>query len=102
MIAYNDLMAIGFIKAVSAAGRRVPADVSVVGFDDIEAAELLDPGLTTITQDYLAMGRAAVDLLARVMGDPATTGPGGGARRGPRPRLLPGRLVVRGTTAPPR
>ncbi|PPK97310.1 LacI family transcriptional regulator [Kineococcus xinjiangensis] len=101
VFAAGDLMAIGAVRAAEEAGLSVPRDVSVVGFDDIEPASLVHPGLTTVGQDYLAMGRAAVELLVQIIADPRVTGPRGGARRGPAPRLLPGRLVVRGTTAPP-
>ncbi|GAB7190088.1 LacI family DNA-binding transcriptional regulator [Kineococcus sp. NUM-3379] len=101
VFAAGDLMAIGVVQAAAEAGLRVPQDLSVVGFDDIEAAAVAGPGLTTVAQDYLAVGTAAVGMLARVIDDDRPAGPRGGARRGPAPKLLPGRLVVRGSTAPP-
>ncbi len=64
IVAYNDLMAIGAMRAVRAAGRRVPADVSVVGFDDVDLAGYVDPPLTTIAQATSEMGRWAVTRLA--------------------------------------
>ena len=102
VFAAGDLMALGALRAAQEAGCSVPGDVSVVGYDDVEAAALVQPGLTTVAQDYLAMGAAAVELLARLLAEDAGTGPRGGARRGPAPRLLPGELVVRASTAPPR
>jgi len=64
---YNDLTAIGALRALRAAGRRVPEDVSVIGFDDIAAASWVVPGLTTISQQKGEMGRLAVDYLARTL-----------------------------------
>ena len=63
IVAYNDLMAIGVLRAVPGSGRRVPADVSVVGFDDVAFAEYLDPPLTTIAQRTDEMGRWAIAQL---------------------------------------
>jgi DNA-binding LacI/PurR family transcriptional regulator len=59
----SDLMALGALRALSRAGRRVPEDVAVVGFDDIAAAAQSDPSLTTIRQETLLQGRAMVRLL---------------------------------------
>ena len=59
----SDLMAIGALRALARAGRRVPDDVAVVGFDDIEAAAFTEPGLTTIRQETTLQGRAMVRLL---------------------------------------
>lgn len=64
---YNDLTAIGALRALRAAGRRVPEDVSVIGFDDIAAASWVVPRLTTISQQKAEMGRLAVDYLARAL-----------------------------------
>ncbi len=89
MIAYNDLMAIGFMQAVLAAGRRVPADVSVIGFDNIVDADLVEPGLTTIAAPLVSLGSTAVAYLAhRRDRDAAPV----------EPVLLPARLVLRGST----
>ncbi|HYG76258.1 MAG TPA: GntR family transcriptional regulator [Planctomycetota bacterium] len=60
VFAGNDLMAIGAMKAFAAASIRVPQDISVIGFDNIEAAEICTPGLTTIGVDRQAVGRTAV------------------------------------------
>ena len=65
MIAYNDLMAIGFMQGVMAAGRTVPSDVSVIGFDNIVDATLVEPHLTTIAAPLVSLGSAAVAYLLR-------------------------------------
>ncbi len=59
----NDHMALGVLRAFAEAGRQVPADVSVVGFDDIPEAAFMIPPLTTVRQDFGALGRRSVDLL---------------------------------------
>jgi len=88
----NDELAIGAIGAARAAGLRVPRDMSVVGFDDIQFAAAFDPPLTTIRQSRRAMGARAMEVLAGVLeGRPP-------ARRRV---LLPHTLVVRGSTAAP-
>jgi LacI family transcriptional regulator len=63
LFAYNDISAIGAIRAFHESGLRVPQDVSVVGFDDIPAAAFHYPSLTTIRQPLYKMGEIAVDLL---------------------------------------
>jgi LacI family transcriptional regulator len=63
LFAYNDISAIGSIRAFQEAGMRVPQDVSVVGFDDIPAAAFHYPSLTTIRQPLHKMGEIAVDML---------------------------------------
>ena len=59
LLAYNDISAIGAIWAFQEAGLRVPADVSVVGFDDIPSAAFNSPGLTTVRQPLQRMGQIA-------------------------------------------
>nr|WP_041808123.1 LacI family DNA-binding transcriptional regulator [Evansella cellulosilytica] len=59
----GDSMAFGAIKAIKNAGLRVPDDISIVGFDDIELAQHITPALTTIRQDADLMGKKAADLL---------------------------------------
>ncbi|MBW8761995.1 MAG: LacI family DNA-binding transcriptional regulator [Microbacterium sp.] len=72
IFASSDLMAAGALRVLQAAGRRVPTDVSVVGFDDILIASTSDPPLTTVRQPLEEMGRAAADtLLATIRGLPA-------------------------------
>lgn len=89
VIAYNDLVAIGFLQAVADAGLRVPADVSVIGFDNIREAELVTPGLTTIASPLASLGSAAVQHLLRTTRSETPD---------QAPLLLPSRLVVRGST----
>ncbi|MFC4585238.1 LacI family DNA-binding transcriptional regulator [Sphaerisporangium corydalis] len=80
----NDLMAIGALQALRQAGRRVPEDVAVVGFDDIEAARYSDPPLTTIRQPFREQAAAMVRLLLRLLeGGPAD------------PVVLPTELIIR-------
>lgn len=72
VFAASDLTAIGAMRAIEAAGRRVFDDVAVVGFDDIGDAELAHPALTTIRQPITDMGATmAVRLLQRIAGEPA-------------------------------
>lgn len=69
---YNDLMAIGAMRAITEAGRWIPDDVAVVGFDDIDVSAYLTPGLTTIELDRDRLGREAVNTLIQVIdGDSA-------------------------------
>jgi DNA-binding LacI/PurR family transcriptional regulator len=89
----NDQMALGLLRALTEAGRTVPAGprgVSVVGFDDIPEAPYLIPPLTTVRQDFEAVGRRAIEILRAAMG---------GA---PSPeRLINPELVVRASSAAP-
>ena len=67
LFAYNDISAIGAIRAFQEAGVRVPEDISVVGFDDIREAAYNTPGLTTVHQPLRKMGEiAAQTLLERI------------------------------------
>ncbi len=93
LLCHNDLTAIGAVRHLLRSGLRVPADVSVVGFDDVAAAAWIHPGLTTITQRKAEMGRWAVDRLVElIQGRPASD---------PRQVHLPVLLTVRESTAPP-
>lgn len=84
--AANDLMAIGAMEALRHAGKRVPDDVAVVGFDDITFASLVSPALTTVAQPKYRMGQLAMDRLLELMD---------GSDAGPRQTVLPPKLVVR-------
>lgn len=87
----QDRMAQGLLLALHQAGRRVPNDFSVVGFDDVPEAAFTIPPLTTVRQDFDALGQRAVHvLLARIANAPQP----------PLPPLVP-QLVVRASTAPP-
>lgn len=88
IFAASDLIAIGAMRALAEAGRRVPDDVAIVGFDDIPAASLTSPPLTTIMQDLKAAGALLVEtVLAQVEDRPLPLA------------TLPTRLVVRRSTA---
>jgi LacI family transcriptional regulator, repressor for deo operon, udp, cdd, tsx, nupC, and nupG len=63
----NDEMAMGAIAEIKASGRSVPRDVSVVGFDDIEFAEIFDPPLTTVRQPRFDMGQLAMSLIGKAL-----------------------------------
>jgi LacI family transcriptional regulator, galactose operon repressor len=92
VFAANDLSALGAMNAFTQAGRRVPEDVSVIGFDDLRLSAYTTPPLTTIHQPAVEIAQRATEILI-------------GMINGPRPRklryLLEPTLVVRGTTAPP-
>lgn len=70
VFAASDLMAAGALKALRAAGRRVPDDVAVIGFDDSEMARNTDPTLTTVRQPMQQMGRELAKLLITQLRDP--------------------------------
>jgi LacI family transcriptional regulator len=90
LVAFNDLSAIGAINALRDAGKRIPEDVSVIGFDDIQAASIIQPALTTIRQPLERMGMlAATEILARIE-NPAME---------PRNILLKPELMIRQSSA---
>jgi LacI family transcriptional regulator len=64
---FNDNLAIGAMHAARARGLRIPEDISIVGFDDIEWAQHVTPALTTVRQPLAEMGRMAVSLLTRLL-----------------------------------
>jgi len=70
VFAAADLMAAGALRAIAERGQSCPRDISVVGFDDVELAGLLQPPLTTIRQDKQGLGSAAGDALMRMIADP--------------------------------
>jgi DNA-binding LacI/PurR family transcriptional regulator len=70
VFAGNDSMALGLLNALHESGRRVPDDVSIVGFDDVPESEFYWPALTTVAQDFAELGRRALSLaLTAVRGD---------------------------------
>jgi DNA-binding LacI/PurR family transcriptional regulator len=89
----NDDIALGVMRALLEAGRRVPADVSVVGFDDIPQAAFFTPALTTVRLDFAGLGRVAFGLL-RGLVDPRSAA--ADRPRGPEPEL-----IVRESAGPP-
>jgi len=70
LFAFNDISAIGAIQALREAGRRIPQDVSVVGFDDIQSAAFQNPALTTVRQPLREMGMLAAETLLRRISAP--------------------------------
>jgi DNA-binding LacI/PurR family transcriptional regulator len=92
VIAFNDALAIGVMRGLEAGGLRVPADVSVIGVDNIDVAHLTTPSLTTVAVSVRAMCTAATNTLDALIRDETPTGD-------ERVRVMPARLVVRGSTA---
>lgn len=70
LFAFNDISAIGAIQALREAGRQIPQDVSVVGFDDIQSAAFQNPALTTVRQPLREMGTLAASTLLRRIAAP--------------------------------
>ncbi len=92
ILCYNDLSALGAMHQLRLAGLRVPADISLVGFDDLYISQYLDPPLTTIRQPMRQMGRLAMETLIAMLS-------GVSSRRNIK---VPGELIVRGSTAAPK
>lgn len=92
LFAFNDISAIGAMGAFRDAGLRVPEDISVVGFDDIQAAAFLNPSLTTIRQPLQHMGDIAAKILLRRIREPESQ---------PEDILVTPELVVRESTSAP-
>jgi LacI family transcriptional regulator len=86
----GDLMAIGAIKAIEEAGLRVPEDIAVVGFDDSDYATLSVPPLTSVRQDRVGLGTAAVEALLRMLDSPDSP---------PASTVLPTKLIRRESSA---
>ncbi len=88
LFASADITAIGLINGLHAAGLRVPEDVSVIGFDDVEYAKMCYPGLTTMRQNIMEKGRQAARLMIEAVQDHSL----------PREeRIIPMELIERGT-----
>jgi DNA-binding LacI/PurR family transcriptional regulator len=88
----NDDIALGAIRAMHEAGRAVPADVSIIGFDDVPMARFYTPALTTVRQDFKALGKTCFAELQSVL----NPGLPGGRQRQPRASL-----VIRESAGPP-
>jgi DNA-binding LacI/PurR family transcriptional regulator len=93
VFAANDHLALGILRALHERGRRVPRDVSVIGFDDVPEAAYYIPQLTTVRPDFDAVAAASLDLLLAQIDS--------GHRLGDR-RVITPRLVIRDSVAPPR
>jgi DNA-binding LacI/PurR family transcriptional regulator len=89
LFCYNDATALGAMRAARDAGLRIPDDLSVVGFDDIDLAPFLEPALTTVAQPKREMGSTAVRMILELLE---------GARPAYPEIVLPSHLVVRGST----
>jgi DNA-binding LacI/PurR family transcriptional regulator len=87
----NDQMALGFVRAMNERGIRVPDQVSIVGFDDIPEAAYFTPPLTTLRQDFSALGELTVRRLMSALDGQVA----------PPDSRIPAELVVRDSTAPP-
>ena len=94
ILAFNDRCATGVLDTLYRAGVKVPADLSVVGFDDTHVASFSHIDLTTVRQDASVMARLAVERAVARLRSP-------GEDHSPRDCVVPPALVVRGTTAPP-
>jgi diguanylate cyclase (GGDEF)-like protein len=95
VIAGNDLSAMGAWRALVDAGLRVPEDVLISGFDNEEVAQINWPGLTTVDNDQAGQGAAAAQALIAQLNGSTSAG------AVDREIVLPGRLVIRGTTGRP-
>ncbi len=93
LVCFNDMAAIGAIRALHDAQLRVPQDISIIGFDDVPQAAFQTPSLTTIRQPLHEMGKLAAQLLLERLRSPDAV---------PQEMAVKPRLIVRETTAPPR
>jgi DNA-binding LacI/PurR family transcriptional regulator len=91
LFCYNDMTALGALRAAGARGLGVPKDVSIAGFDDLFVASYTSPPLTTVRQPKKEMGRRAMSILLELL-------KGGEAENS---ILMPGELIVRASTAAP-
>ncbi|MGO9256455.1 MAG: LacI family DNA-binding transcriptional regulator [Bryobacteraceae bacterium] len=89
---YNDMTALGVLRSVHMHGLRVPADVSVIGFDDVFFVSYTQPQLTTVRQPMRRMGRMAMESLLKLMSGQASA----------EAIKVPAELIVRESTAAPR
>jgi DNA-binding LacI/PurR family transcriptional regulator len=89
---YNDMSALGAMRAIAGRGLSIPADISIVGFDDLFVARYCAPPLTTVRQPMRAMGRMAMESLLQIRDG-----------SGPQHNIkVPGELITRQSTAPPK
>lgn len=92
VLAMSDVMAIGVMWAAREAGLRVPEDLSIVGFDDLDVAPHSNPPLTTVRQPIRQKGEESAKLLLRMIASPDL--------ERPEHKVLDTRLIIRGSTAP--
>jgi len=89
---YNDMTALGALRAIRMHGLRVPEDISILGFDDLLLAQYTDPPLTTIRQPKHEMGRLAMQVMLKLLTGADTE----------QKIRVPGELIIRQSTAPPK
>jgi LacI family repressor for deo operon, udp, cdd, tsx, nupC, and nupG len=87
-------MAMGCLHEIKSAGLNVPGDISVIGFDDIRYAEVLDPPLTTISQPAEEIGERVMYRLCREIEE--------GRSENNTPEIVPHRLIIRQSVAEPK
>jgi DNA-binding LacI/PurR family transcriptional regulator len=96
IICFNDMMAIGVLKALDSAGVKVPEEISVTGFDNISMSAFTSPALTTLDQPKRSIGKEACQLLLSLIrtqeNNPSIE---------PKEKILKGKLLVRQSTAKP-
>jgi LacI family transcriptional regulator len=95
IVACDDVMAVGVLRAAHELGFRVPRDLSVVGFDGIALGEYTVPSLTTVLQPVPELSQAALDLTVQAL-DRGSSGKGN-----LRPVKVEPSLIVRGSSSPP-
>ena len=92
LLAYNDLVAVGAMRACVEIGRRVPEDCAIVGCDDVPLAALVSPALTTIHIPTYNLGQCTMSLLFDMMGQDADY---------PEPIIISPHLVIRDSSGQP-
>ncbi|GCE30758.1 ribose operon repressor RbsR [Dictyobacter alpinus] len=90
IVANSDMLAFGILRALREHNIRVPEEVSVIGFDDIDRSQYVDPPLTTIQQDKQSIGEGAVDRLLQLVDQ----------KNALDPLIVPTKLIVRASTGP--
>ncbi|MEZ0217354.1 MAG: LacI family DNA-binding transcriptional regulator [Rariglobus sp.] len=93
LVCYDDTVALRLMTALQQAGFSIPVDVSIVGYNDMPFVDLIHPSLTSVRSDFYAMGRAAGELLLKLIKGPKASHPS---------VLFKPELIVRGSTRPPR
>ena len=87
----SDTLALGAVTAAREMGLRVPEDLSVIGFDDVDYTTMMHPYISTVSQPCYQLGRKATEMLYGLIAQPDSS---------PRELVLPHQLMVRETTAP--
>jgi DNA-binding LacI/PurR family transcriptional regulator len=93
IVAYNDGLAIDIMKEAQLEGIKIPEDISITGFDNLSICEHLEVPLTTVEQNFLAMGEQAADLLFQYIDS---------GKKPTHPVILDVNLMIRQSTAPPK